>query len=66
MKYLFLMFLGGMIAVVAGAQYRLLEWAWQDYADFDRGMWQGLLLMFTVTQGHELAQRIVNRRERRA
>lgn len=62
---LFLVFLGGLICVGMGAVYYTLEWAWQDYDDHDRGLFEGMLLLVTGELGNRVARHIANRKERR-
>ncbi len=63
-ELVFIVFLGMMVAVIAGAQYYFLEWAWSEYADFDRGLWQGVLLVLTLDAGRRAASFIANRKDR--
>jgi hypothetical protein len=56
MRYLGLLLLGGMVAVVAGGVYHLLGWLLRDCTDHTRGLWQGMVTVYVVTYGQELAK----------
>lgn len=58
-QWLFLPLLGALAAVFAGAIYYGLEWAWRDYDDHARGMWEGSVLVYSITLGHVIAKRVV-------
>lgn len=57
-EMLFLLFLGAMIAVIAGVVYSGLEWAWSSYDDHDRGLWEGTVVVFVMSACSAIVTRV--------
>ena len=53
--------LGVCVALVAIGTYHALEWILRDYADYDRGVWEGAALVSVVHVCTNLGRRVLNR-----
>jgi uncharacterized membrane protein len=63
-KKLFQLFVIGMLlAILVGALYYFLEWAWADYDDHDRGLFEGMLIITVYELGVKVAKHFVNRKD---
>jgi hypothetical protein len=58
--------IGMLLALIVGMEYYLLEWAWADYDDHDRGIYEGMLMITTYELGAKYAKHLVNRKDLRA
>lgn len=59
---LLLFVFGGLIAVVAGVAYHVLEWLLKNCDGQTRGMWEGMMVVVVYQAGANLAKRIVDKR----
>lgn len=61
MRWLFAPMLGVWVALMAIASYYALEWALQDYADYERGLWEGAAVVFVMDVCTTFARYVLKR-----
>lgn len=54
--------LGALIALIAGGVYRFIEWRAADTDPHDRGLWEGVVIVFVFNSGYDIARKILNRK----
>jgi hypothetical protein len=53
--------LGIAISLSASCTYWCLEWLLADHADYDRGLWEGGVLVMVIILGQALARLVLKR-----
>jgi hypothetical protein len=64
MRWLLAPVLGAWVALMAVATYHVLEWVLADYADYDRGVWEGAAIICVMNGCMKLAHLVLKRGQR--
>lgn len=64
MRWLLAFTLGVWVALMAVASYYALEWALQDYADYERGLWEGAAVVVVMNGCNTFARYALKRSPR--